>query len=313
MNRAGITLVRLEVVIGEMLGRGTHHPIPWSPSPVSRLRRWTGTSDRLRPDAGRPDEVPIAIDHHPVGHQSEAIECPPGSKFLGRRHAQGVAFGRGGMTDCPGLAPPRDSIEERFPFVLGQKLRVSDLVDASISGDHRGTDRERACPRTSADLVDADDDLQPRRPQFSFERDVRRLVDQRQTGSRGTTMVTLEGYSPGFGRLVVLSEVAILVGPETWPSQASSATRSKSSPSGRPTRHNHRPVGHVHHHHHRAATESDQRRGRRGRSAPAGSRGRIHRCRGRTSSRCRNPASIAPSGPSPAAADCSRGGSKTGR
>ena len=118
----------------------------------------------------RRDEVPAPVDDRRVRRHRELVERSPGGQPLGGGHPELVTLGLGGVADAKRLAPPGDPVEEALAVALGEHLRIADAVQPSITGQHRGADRERAGPRPPSDLVDPDDDVVAAVPQLTLDR-----------------------------------------------------------------------------------------------------------------------------------------------
>jgi hypothetical protein len=91
-------------------------------------------------------EIPVAVDQDVVGRHAETLQRPPCRQPLGIRHPQLVALLVGGMAHGPVLTPLRDTLEHGLALLLGEHLRVPDLVDAFVERNHGGANRQRPRP-----------------------------------------------------------------------------------------------------------------------------------------------------------------------
>jgi hypothetical protein len=165
--RARVALVQVEVVAGERVALGAHHAVPRDLGQDRRRRDRqhapVALHQLLRPAAA--DEVPVAVDQHAVGRETEAVDGAARRQPLRLRHAELVALLHRREADRPRPAPLADPVVQRLALDLGEQLRVADLVHAPVLREHGGPDGERPRPRAPPDLVDAHHDVVARLPQ----------------------------------------------------------------------------------------------------------------------------------------------------
>lgn len=174
VNRTRISLVPVEVESRIVLCFSSHDAIPGD------LGEHRGGGDRysgrVAPDnqvgPPTPDEVPIPINENLVGLDPEPVDGSTSRQALGRRHPQFIAFGVAGVTDRPHDTPIGDPIEQRLPFLLGEHLRVTDLIDAGVIRYDGCADTERSRPGTAPNFVDSDHDPVPEAPHAALDRKV---------------------------------------------------------------------------------------------------------------------------------------------
>ncbi len=93
------------------------------------------------------DEVPLAVEQHPVGGRPRGRRGPAGRPGAApptcpsSSHSSSLAW----PTDHA-IAPVGDPVEQRLALGLGEHLGVADLVDPAVLGDHGRAEGERARP-----------------------------------------------------------------------------------------------------------------------------------------------------------------------
>ncbi len=188
VDRTRVALVSLEVESRVVIGLGSHDPIPGDLGQHrGRRDREGGGVSPNDPQGLTSHEVPFAVDQHPVNPEPQSGQGSLRGQPLSGRHPQPVALGRAGVSDRPGNTPPGDPIEESFPLVFGEQLRIANLVDAAVLGEDGSTDTDRSRPGTPAHLVDPDQGLLAAPPQLSLHRQVRsvRLEGPAKLGDGG--------------------------------------------------------------------------------------------------------------------------------
>src|SRR5688572_33366125 len=89
------------------------------------------------------------------------------------------------MTDRPVIAPIGNAVEKQLPLRLGEQLRISDLVDAAVTGNDRDTDGQRSRPGAAADFVDPQNRFMTLSPELSLHTKSGSFVDQDRSQTRG--------------------------------------------------------------------------------------------------------------------------------